>query len=88
MDDPLPSDVALRLPGYDEPTILLSDQGSGERRFRAHKPDPLVFSSRLKKAREHLLSKGSNPGLIQNTGGKQFFEVPDPEGNMIEICEE
>jgi hypothetical protein len=28
-DDPLSSDVALRLPGYDEPTILLSDQREG-----------------------------------------------------------
>ena len=70
-DDPLPSDVALRLPGYDEPTILLSDQrevaNAGFERTNQH---PLVFSPRLKKAREHLISKGSNPGLIQNAGGK------------------
>jgi len=88
-DDPLPSDVALRLPGGDEPTILLCDQlevrDAGFERTNQH---PLLFSSKLKKAREHLISKGSAPGLIQDAGGKQFFEVRDPEGNMIEICEE
>ena len=88
-DDPLPSDVALLLPGEDEPTILLCDQrevrDAGFERSNQH---PLLFSSKLSKAREHLISKGSSPGLIQNAGGKQFFEVRDPEGNMIEICEE
>ncbi len=88
-DDPLPSDVALRLPGHDEPTILLCDQqevrDAGCERTNPH---PLLFSSKLKKAREQLVSKGSAPGLIQNAGGKQFFEVQDPEGNTIEICEE
>jgi hypothetical protein len=88
-DDPLPSDVALRLPGDDEPTILLCDQeevrNAGFERANHH---PLLFSSKLKKAHEHLTSKGSNPGPIQDAGGKMFFEVPDPEGNIIEICEE
>lgn len=86
-DDPLPSDVALRLPGDDEPTILLSNRrevrDAGFERTNEH---PLLFSSKLKKAREHLISKGSAPGLIQDAGGKQFFEVRDPEGNRIEIC--
>ena len=88
-DDPLPSDVALRLPGDDEPTILLCDQrevqDAGFERTNQH---PLLFSSKLKKAREHLISKGSAPGLIQDAGGKQFFEVQDPDGHLIEICEE
>jgi hypothetical protein len=88
-DDPLPSNVALRLAGDDEPTILLCDQrevrDAGFERTNQHS---LLFSSKLKKAREHLISKGSAPGLIQNAGGKQLFEVRDPEGNTIEICEE
>jgi hypothetical protein len=88
-DDPLPSDVALRLPGDDEPTILLCDkrevQNAGFEPINQH---PLLFSSKLKKAPEHLISKGSAPGLIQDAGGKQFFEVQDTEGNLIEICEE
>ena len=88
-DDPLPSDVALRLPGDDKPTILLCDQREvREARFERANDHPLLFSPRLKKAREHLISKGSAPGLIQDAGGKQFFEVQDPEGNRIEICEE
>lgn len=28
------------------------------------------------------------PGAIQEAGGTQFFEVRDPEGNVVEICEE
>jgi hypothetical protein len=88
-DDPLPSDAALRLPGDDEPTILLCDQREvRDAGFELTNPNPLLFSSKLKKAREHLMSKGSAPGLIQDAGGKQFFEVLDPEGNKIEICEE
>ena len=88
-DDPLPSDVALRLPGDDEPTILLCDQrevrDAGLERTNQH---PLLFSRRLEKARERLISKGSVPGVIQDAGGKQFFLVQDPDGNMVEVCEE
>ncbi len=88
-DDPLPSDVALRLPGGDEPTILLCDQREvQEAGFDRTNPHPLLFSPTLKKAREHLISKGSAPGPIQDAGGKQFFEVQDPEGNLIEVCEQ
>jgi hypothetical protein len=79
-DDPLPSDVALRLPGDDEPTILLCDQrevqDAGFERTNQH---PLLFSSKLKKAREHLISKGSVPGLIQDAGGKQFLRSKIPK---------
>ena len=88
-DDPLPSDAALRLRGDDEPTILLCDQREvREAGFARTNQHPLLFSPRLKKAHEHLISKGSAPGPIQDAGGKQFFEVRDPEGNSIEICEE
>jgi catechol 2,3-dioxygenase-like lactoylglutathione lyase family enzyme len=88
-DDPLPSDVALRLPGDDEPTILLCDQREvQEAGFERANQHPLLFSPRLTNAREHLISKGSAPGEIQDAGGKHFFVVRDPEGNLIEICEE
>ena len=87
-DDPLPSDVALKLTGDDEPTILLCDrrevQKAGFERANDH---PLIFSGRLKKAHEHLASKGAAPGPIQ-MGGKRHFEIRDPEGNVVEICEE
>src|SRR5579872_2720410 len=74
-DDPLPSDVALKLTGNDEPTILLCDQRDVEKAgFERANNHPLIFSGRLKKAHEYLASKGAAPGPIQ-TGSKQFFEI-------------
>jgi catechol 2,3-dioxygenase-like lactoylglutathione lyase family enzyme len=87
-DDPLPSDVALKLAGDDEPTILLCDQRDVQKAGLERPNDhPLMFSGRLTKAREHLVSKGAAPGPIQ-AGGKRFFEIHDPEGNVVEICKE
>jgi len=87
-DDPLPSDVALILPGEREPTILLSaevEQASFDR------PNPVVsviFSNKLKKAHEQLASRGVLTGPIEDGGDMEFFEVRDVEGNLIEICKE
>ena len=87
-DCALPSDLALRLPGDTEPTILLSDraevQHAGYDRPREH---AILFTANVKKAYEHLSIKGANPGPIQEQRGPHFFEVLDPEGNIIEICE-
>ncbi len=88
-DCPLPSDVALKLPGTDQATILLSDRAEIERagydRQNAH---PLVFCTNLKKAHEYLKGRNAMAGLIQDGGGTEFFEVRDAEGNTIEICKE
>jgi hypothetical protein len=65
---------------------MRSTRSAGSR-VRAHKPASLAVFGTAQKAREHLMSKGSAPSLIQDAGGKQFFEVRDPEGNAIEICE-
>ena len=85
----LPSDVALTLPGYDVPTILLSSwaevRGAGYERSNDH---PIVFCGKLKKAHAHLQDRGAAPGPIQNAGGTEFFEVRDLEGNVVEICGE
>ena len=87
-DDSLPSDVALKLAGDDEPTILLCDQREALKAgFERANDHPLMFSARLKTAHDHLASKGAAPGPIQ-TGRKRFFEIRDPEGNVVEICEE
>jgi len=87
-DDTLPSDVALQLTGDDEPTILLCDQREVQKAgFERANDHPLMFAGRLKKAHEHLASKGVAPGPIQ-ISGKRFFEIHDPEGNVVEICEE
>jgi catechol 2,3-dioxygenase-like lactoylglutathione lyase family enzyme len=87
--DPLPSDVALTLPGDDDPTILLIDQMEVER-AGLERPNgrPIIFCNKLKKAHEHLTAKGAAPGPIQDGGGTQFFEIVDPEGTVIEICKE
>ncbi|HEY5174988.1 MAG TPA: hypothetical protein VII95_05425 [Terriglobales bacterium] len=88
-DDPLPSDVALKLPGDAEPSIWLSDRAevlqAGLQRSDEH---PIIFCSKLQKAHEYLLGIGAAPGLIQDGGDTQFFEIRDSEGNVIEICKE
>ena len=89
-DDPLPSDIALALQGSQEPTILISDKAEELEQFGAARPKdrPILFCSKLEKAREHLLAKGMAPGAIQGESGPRYFEVSDPEGNVIEVCEE
>jgi catechol 2,3-dioxygenase-like lactoylglutathione lyase family enzyme len=89
-DNPLPSDVALTLPGDNEPTILLSAQ-SEVAQARFERPSPVatsIFCDKLKKAHEHLSSRGVLTGPIQDGGDMQFFEIHDPEGHLIEICKE
>ena len=88
-DDPLPSDVALKLPGDPEPRIWLSDraevQKAGLQRSDEH---PIIFCKKLQKAHEYLSGRGAAPGPIQDGGDTQFFEVRGPEGSVIEICKE
>ena len=88
-DCPLTSDVALQLPGHDSPTILLSDlaevRNAGYERPNEH---TVIYCARLTKAHEWLLGRGVEAGPIQHSGGAEFFEVRDPEGNVIEICKE
>lgn len=88
-DDPLPSDVALTLPGNDVPTILISDwaevRKAGYERSNGHF---VIFCSKLKKAHESLQSRGAAASQIQESAGTEFFEVRDTEGNVIEICKE
>lgn len=89
-DNLLPSDVALALPGYSEPTILLNDRAEVKQAGfdRSQSVVPVIFSGKLKKAHEHLSSRGVLAGPIQGDGDTQFFEVRDIEGNLIEICKE
>jgi len=67
-DNPLPSDVALILPGDSEPTILLSAQSEVEQ-ARFDRPSPVatvIFCNKLKKAHEHLSSRGVLAGPVQD----------------------
>ncbi|MGH9504537.1 MAG: VOC family protein [Terriglobales bacterium] len=89
-DNPLPSDVALTLPGDSEPTILLSAQSEVEQ-ARFDRPSPVatvIFCDNLKKAYERLSSRGVLPGPFQDGGDMKFFELRDTEGHLLEICKE
>jgi hypothetical protein len=88
-DNPLPSDIALKLSGDAEPTILISDRAEVQQAgFERQNDHPILFSDKLKKAHEYLLSKRKAVGAIEDGGGTQFFEIRDGESNVIEICEE
>ncbi|HKW26364.1 MAG TPA: hypothetical protein VJN48_11310 [Terriglobales bacterium] len=89
-DNQLPSDVALKMAGDSEPTILLSNRAEVTQAGfdRSASTVPVIFSDKLKKAYEHLTRRGVLAGPIQSDGETEFFEVRDSEGNVIEICKE
>ncbi len=86
-DNHLPSDVALELPGDDEPTILLNDEAEVRRAgFQRANEHPILFCHKLQKAYEFLRRKGASPGPMQESGAR-FLEIREPGGIVIEICE-
>jgi hypothetical protein len=89
-DNPLPSDVALKLPGDSEPTVLLNARSEVERAGfdRSSPVVSVIFCDKLKKAYEQLSSRGILAGPIQDGGDMQFFEIHDIEGHLIQICKE
>ncbi len=89
-DNPLSSDVALKLPGNDEPTILLSARAEVQQASfdRSSPVVSVIFCDKLKKAHEKLSGRGVLVGPIQDGGDTQFFEVRDCEGNLVQICKE
>lgn len=88
-DDPLPSDIALKLPGEDEPGIGLFDKSEIARTGLARPATrAIIFCGNIHKAHAYLAVRGLQPGPIGELGGMQFFEIHDPEGNAIEICRE
>ena len=92
-DDPLPSDVALKLSGNDKAAILLRDKTEMKEDIDGWGRDPgdshaLIFCSNLKKAHEQLRLRNAAVDQIQEGGGTQFFNIRDPEGHVIEICKE
>ena len=84
-DNTFPSDVALKFPGSEEPTVLLSCRSEG----REPSEHPIVFTGKLKKAYEHLRGRGVvAAGALHQEWGTELFQVTDFEGNVIEICNE
>jgi hypothetical protein len=89
-DCPLPSDLALQLPGHDAPTILLNAKAEVEQ-AGYERPSSLacvIFCEKLKKGHEQLAGHGVLVGPIQEGGDTQFFEIRDTEGNVIQVCKE
>jgi hypothetical protein len=89
-DCPLPSDVALQLPGHDAPTILLSSRAEVEQAGfdRPTSVSSVIFCRKLSKGLEQLTARGVLAGPTQDGGDTQFFEIRDTEGNVIQICKE
>src|SRR4029077_16355212 len=89
-DCPLPSDVALQLPGHDAPTILLNAKTEGEKGGfnRPSSFASLIFGKKPMKGHEQLASRGVLVGPIQDGGDTQFFEIRDPERNVIQVYKE
>ena len=46
-----------------------------------------MFCTNVKKAHEYLRVRNAAPGPVQEVGSAKFFEIRDPEGNGVEICE-
>jgi hypothetical protein len=89
-ENALPSDVALKFPHSDEPTILLNDRREVDQ-AGFDKPSlvvSIIFCDKLKKAYEELSSRDVLAGPIQDGGDTQFFEIRDIEGHLIQICKE
>ena len=89
-DNPLPSDVALKLPGYNEPTILLTDRTEAEQAGMGDSATvaPVIFCDKLSKAQDWFSGRGVVAAPFQEDSETQFFEIRDLEGNSIEICKE
>ena len=50
---------------------------------------PLLFTTNIKKAKDFLNSRGAGLGEIeQDAQGTHYFEIRDPEWNVIEVSEE
>jgi len=50
---------------------------------------PILFTTNVKKAREFANSRGAGANQIERDAqGTNYFELRDPEGNVIEVCEE
>jgi hypothetical protein len=86
-DNRLPSDVALGLPGDDEPTILLNDEAEVRRAGFQRENEHPSSSATSSKAYEFLSRKGAAPGPMRESGAR-FFEVREPGGIVIEVCED
>ena len=51
-------------------------------------PTPMLFTKKIGKMKEVLAARGVEVGPInRDASGAQYFEMHDPEGNLIEVVE-
>ena len=68
----------------DEYIVALGPTGKPTGELR-----PLLFTQNITKARDYVSSRGAAVGPIERDAqGTLHFEIRDPEGNVIEVCEE
>ena len=88
-DYALPSDVWLTL-GTDDPAVYIAKlsevRGIGLEWIGGE--HHIVFCGDIELAHKHFLEQGAMPTAIHDGRGPRYFEITDPEGNVIEICED
>lgn len=75
--------VALRFAHAEEPSICLMPQSA---KLDSYQSVPVIFTDQLKKAHELLTGRGVPTNPIQGDGSHDYFEIRDPENQVIEIC--
>lgn len=89
-DYALPSDIWLAFDVNDLPAVYFSklDEVRGIGLDCIGDEHPIVTCNDIELAHKHCLQKGASPSSIQTGRGPRYFEITDPEGNVIEICED
>ena len=89
-DDPLPNDIAVQFPDGETPSICISTSEDVRRSGldRASTPHPVVVCNDIELASQHCQARGASPTAIHDGRGPRYFEITDPDGNLIEICED
>lgn len=78
-----PGEAFLRLKVGGNPLILNTRDEVDSRRI------PMLFTKKILKLRDVLLARGVSVGAIEQEGPRvRYFDIHDPEGNVIEFVEE
>jgi len=75
--------AALRFKVDGNSLVLTTRNGLGTHRT------PMLFTKKIGKFRDVLVARGVEVGTVEQDGqGVHYFDIHDPEGNLIEIVEE
>lgn len=75
--------ATLRLKVDGNSLVLTTRNGLGTRKT------PMLFTKKISKFRDVLIARGVEVGTVEQDGqGIHYFDIHDPEGNLIEIVEE